>query len=820
MRLKWLRECGYWLAGVCVLTAAATVAKACDTPSRSDAPAAVAGGGAKAGASSGAISGASVGGVRLLPRAAGYVVPRLLVAPKLSDFLLIPDHAPVASQMLRVDHFVQRYPDAGGTPDNKTTAYMGYTHRALFVAFVCRDRDPRAIRAHMMPRDGLGNDDSVSVMLDTFDDHRRAFVFESNALGIQADAMYSDQSGYDYSFNTVWDTWGRRTPFGYVVLMRIPFASLYFAKAEPGELRRWGVILGRNVAQTGESDYWPRIRHDVAGWLAQDMTVNGFGDIALGRNYQLDPYTLARNLRQLNSINPVNPYFEHKHLQGISGLDGKFILHNSLVLDATVNPDFSQVGVDNPAAPNQRFPPYFPEVRPFFIENSSYFETPVNLYYTDNIVIPEFGARLTGKAGPWALGLLSVDDRSPGLAVPAGAAGYGSRAEDYVARIDRDIGKQSDVGVIYADRQYLGSYNRAGGFDYRMQVHKRWTLVGQALTSQTKNRSNSTAGETDCLSSSLYCSGQVYLQHVSYSSLHTNWWAGYDDTAAGFVTDTGFFRRPDVREVKGGYNYTFRPSHGAILSDGPSLYAQREWDHDGVPLNLYVQPSYSVNFEKQTYLHAYVGVGQDRLRPIDYSQLTRDVEYESHSEGVNLYSSPVPYLGMGMGYSQGTTLNFSPPGNQGPSPVAVSSPSVSLNLKPLRSLDMQNSYVFTRFSNLQNGAPVYDNSQLVTRWNYQMTKAASFNLIGQYVSTLPNAPYTSAGNSKTVFADALFTYMPHPGTALYVGYIGNFANLAPGLCTREASGLCNSADPVLPTDSSLMNDGKMIYVKMTYLLRF
>ena len=799
------------MAACLVLLAGAvtTAARACDTPKHEGPQAVAASGGAKG------------GGVSLVPHPIRYIIPRLAIEPKLSDFLVIPNHSTVAAGMLRVSHFVEHYPDAGGTPEDSTIAYMGYTHRAFFVAFVCKDPDPKGVRAHMMPRDDLSGDDSVTLMLDTFDDHRRAFVFQSNPLGIQADAMYSGQSGYDYSFNTVWDTWGQRTPFGYVVLMRIPFASLYFAKGSPGQLRRWGIVLRRNVAQNGETDFWPRIRHNIAGLLTQDMTVEGFRDIAQGRNFQFDPYALARNLRQLNSVNPVNPYFEHKRLQGIEGLNSKFILHHSLVLDTTINPDFSQVGVDNPAAPNQRFPAFFPEVRPFFIENNSYFQTPINLYYTHNIVMPQFGARLTGKLGPWALGILSVDDRSPGLAVPQGTREYGTRAHDYIARVNRDVGKVSDLGVIYADRQYLGSYNRAGGFDYRTRFDNRWTLVGQALTSETKNLSSSTDGEQDCLSGALYCSGQAYMQHIGYSSLHTNWWAGYDDTAAGFVTDTGFFRRPDVREVKGGYGYTFRPYGGPVLSDGPHIYAQRLWDHKGTPLNFYFQPSYFVNFEDQTVLHAYVGLGQDRLRPIDFSQLSHNVEFHTHTEGVHLYSSPVPYLAVGMGYKQGTVLNYSPPGNEGPGPVHMSSPSVSLNLKPFRSVDLQNSYVFTRFSNLANGATVYDNHQLVTRWNYQMTKATSFNVIGQYVATQPNAKYTDAGDSKSVFADALFKYMPHPGTALYVGYIGNFANLAPGLCTREASGLCNPNDPVLPTTpSGLMNDGRTVYVKMTYLLRF
>ena len=94
-------------------------------------------------------------------------------------------------------------------------------------------------------------------------------------------------------------------------------------------------------------------------------------------------------------------------------------------------------------------------------------------------------------------------------------------------------------------------------------------------------------------------------------------------------------------------------------------------------------------------------------------------------------------------------------------------------------------------------------------------------MIGQYISTLPNPTYTSLTNSKTLFADALLTYLPHPGTAIYLGYIGNFANIDSALCTRQSGGLCNSSDPILPpTDSLMMNDGKTIYLKITYLLHF
>jgi Domain of unknown function (DUF5916) len=761
----------------------------------------------------------SVGiGVALNP--AHIVIPSLDTAPSLRDLLGRSPAGP-ARNMLRISNFVQRFPNDGQGASQPTTAYLGYTHEALYVAFVCADADPQLIRAHMLARDSLADDDNVGVFLDTFHDQRRAFVFQSNALGVQADSLYSEQNGFDSSFDTVWDTWGQRTDSGYAVLMRIPFASLYFAKTDPGEMRTWGIILQRNISHQSEEDFWPRSKHDIAGRLTQDMKVEGFRDVENGQNLQFQPYVLARSLRNLNSVDPLDPYFEDKHLQGYGGLDAKFILHNSLVLDTTVNPDFSQVGIDNPAIPNQRFPPFFAEVRPFFIENSSYFMTPINLYYTNNIIKPQFGARLTGKLGEWALGLLGVDDRGPGQMVPPSDPTYNSRAHVYVGRLNRDIGSNSNVGLIYADREYLDSFNRAGGIDYRLRLKNRWTITGQGLTSDTKNLSNNTSGEQPCLTYELSCSGQAWVQELSYSDLHWNWWAAYTDTSAGFVTDTGFFQRPDVRQPNGRVAYTFRPSHGPLLDHGPAVYAERIWDHTGNPLDFYVIPRYNLDFRGNTSISANVEIGQDRLRPIDYSALPDDVEYHSQTAGIDFYTAPVPYLAVSGGFWKGDTINYSPPEGSGPVPVHLDSPNLNVEVKPLGALDLQNSYVYSHFTAPDTGALVYDNHELISRWNYQLTKAASFNLIGQYISTLPHSDLTDAPNSKTVFGDALFTYMPHPGTAIYFGYIGNFANLDRALCTREGGGMCAPDAPILaPTNSSLMNDGKTIYMKISYLLRF
>lgn len=711
--------------------------------------------------------------------------------------------------MLKISKFIDLSPEDGQPITESTTAFLGYTHESLFVAFLCNDSHPGLLRAHLLQRDALSDDDYVEVMLDTFRDERRAFLFKANALGVQADALYTEQTGSDYSFDTVWDTWGKRTPHGYVVLMRIPFASLRFKDVPEGDLRTWGLLLQRNITRKNESAWWPQVRHNIAGRLTQEIPVEGFANVESGKNRQLEPYGLLHRVRQLNTINPVNPYFNDKLLQGYTGMDAKFVLHNSLVLDLTVNPDFSQIGIQNPAPPNQRFQYYYPELRPFFIENSSYFATPLNLYYTPNIVMPKYGERLTGKVGPWAVGLLNIDDRNPGQQVPQGTQDSGTHANFYVGRINRDIGPQSNIGTIYAERTYLGSSNRDIGVDYRVRLHQRWTLVGQAVNSESQHRNGSRQ------------SGQGYVQSVSYSDLHKSFFLNYNDIAAGYRTQTGFFTRPDVREPNGAVGYVFRPKTGPILSHGPHVYAERIWDHTGLPLDFYIDPSYGINFKHRTSLSAFFQTGEDRLRPVDYSVLSNNVEYHSHVAGVNVYTSPMPQIALGSTYYAGKVINYYPETGHGPYPVDVQSSHTNVEVKPLQQVDLLNTYEFDRFSDPASGDVAYDSHQVVTRWNLQMDKAWSLTFIGEYLATLPNDHLTDLANNKDVFGDVLLTYLPHPGTAFYIGYTTDYENLNAQLCTRGADGACNTQLPILPrTGSSFLNDQQVIYMKLNYLLRF
>src|SRR6267142_4545523 len=340
-------------------------------------------------------------------------IPRVTRAPKLDDFLF----GRAREAELTVADFRQNIPGDGDPASEHTTAYLSYDQKNVYVVFECKDASG-AVRAHLSKREDLDQDDGVGLFLDTFHDKHRAYYYFSNPLGIQQDAIYTEGQGYDYSFDTVWNTEGRLTKDGYIVWFSVPFKSLRFSHETE---QTWGVALYRTILKKSEYNYWPYVTQRVQGLAQQFAPVNGLEHVSPGRNIQLIPYGLLASNHFLNQpTNGAAPaykdVFEHR-----AGLDAKFVAKDSLTFDVTLNPDFSQVESDDPQVTvNQRFAVFFPEKRPFFIENAGFFAAPINLFFSRRIADPQFGARMTGKAGDWTLGALVIDDRHPGEGQPPG----------------------------------------------------------------------------------------------------------------------------------------------------------------------------------------------------------------------------------------------------------------------------------------------------------------------------------------------------------------------------------------------------------------
>jgi len=467
---------------------------------------------------------------------------------------------------------------------------------------------------------------------------------------------------------------------------------------------------------------------------------------------------------------------------------------------------------------NRRFEAYFPEKRPFFLENPSFFETPMNLVFTRNIADPQFGIRLTGKRGPYAIGALVADDRSPGESVAPGDPLEGKRAFFTVVRVNRDIFRQSTIGMIYTDRELAGTFNRVGGLDTRFKLLRNWWVTAQAVASATT------------LPGGTRTAGPAYKAQARFDGRKFYSNAEYNDLGPGFNTLTGFIStetverpiyvgrtitRPPIRvDMRGASEiamYRFRPEGKYLISWGPTMFVNPVWDHRGNRLDLYQDYTMSWEFTGQTAFELYYQADQELLRPRDFPGLTVNRVYSHHRQGVYFETALLDQLTFKLDYSRGAQINVVPPSGQLPGLAGLSEAALSLLARPGRHLRIEGTYLLDRLIDTATSQSVFNNDivRLVGTW--QFDKKLSLRVIPQYNSLLANPAHTRLGTSKNFNADFLLTYLLNPFTAVYVGYNQNMDNLELLRYTPY--------NQLLRT-RGLSADGHQFFVKFSYLFNF
>jgi len=743
-------------------------------------------------------------------------IPHLENRPVIADFLTMQPSDAFAGKMLKVEGFIQRDPKDGSPISQKTEVYLGYTNHNLYVVCVCFDSEPGKIRAHLVRREQINDDDQFGFVLDTFSDRKNGLFFYVNPLGVQQDGIWNDFQEPDYSYDMLWNSQGKITSQGFVVWFEIPFRSLRFPRNPE---QTWGIFFERDIRRNYEFSFYPHISSNTQGWLTQETYADGLREISPGRNIQFVPYGSLRSFRSLDDRPGGAPHFNGKSFEPRAGLDSKIVIKDALVFDATLRPDFAQVESDEPQVTiNQRFEVFFPEKRPFFLENASYFATPINLVFTRRIADPDYGLRLTGKRGPWSLGAFFADDKSPGDSAAWADPLSGAKAYFGVLRVNHNIGKQSTIGLIYTDRELatvpntactdnrcIVASNRVGGIDAKITFSPTWYATVQALVSSTDFNSGTHKGGPD------------FWEYVEHSTRKVEYNALYQDTSEGFQTETGFFRRPDIRRFSQFALYRFRPEGKHVVWHGPSLFTINNWDHKGTRLEWFANANYRFQFQRQTFLGFFGNLGHERLRPVDFSALPGNRDYPHRHTGFFFQSGFFKQVTLNGEIGWGTDTNF----DAASAPLIFSRPflanssyaQIYLTVRPTGKLTVDNTYLLTRLRSLNRGPGIFDNHIIRSKWNYQFTREFSLRFIGQYAAVLANPNLTSLQTTKNFNADVLFTYLLHPGTAIYVGYNSNLQNLDPSL----------SQDPngnLLHIPNRFLNDGRQIFVKVSYLFRF
>ena len=450
----------------------------------------------------------------------------------------------------------------------KTVVRVGYTPDALYVAFHAMDPDPSAIRAHLRDRDALFNDDWVGVFLDTFNDNRRGYELVVNPLGVQGDLIRDEsntENQEDASWDGLWESAGQLTAEGYDVEVRIPFSTLRFPRG--GGDQTWGISLFRNYPRDKRHQLTShKVPRDSNCFQCEWGKYDGFAGAQQGRNLEIVP-TLTVGKPQTRDA--AGEPWKSGDTSIEPGLDVSWAPSPAMTLNATINPDFSQVETDQLQLDfNNSFALFYQEKRPFFLEGADYFTSQFDVLYTRQIADPDFGLRVTGRTGSGAYGAIVARDATTLLLVPgvqgSGFAQLDQQADVAVGRYRYDFNTHFSVGAIGTFRQGDDYANNVAGIDARWQQGAH-TATAQILRSQSEYPADIVDDYRGELGGDDTPSGNAWRAEYSFSN--RNWYfdAWHMDIDPGFRADLGFI--------------------GQVGYDKSLVGGQRSWYRDGKAFN-------------------------------------------------------------------------------------------------------------------------------------------------------------------------------------------------------------------------------------------
>ncbi len=346
-----------------------------------------------------------------------------------------------------VSGFIQYNPVNGAPASEETYVWAAYDDKYLYFAFLMKDSRPDKIWAELTPRNAFDKNDSIQVILDTYNDKRTSISFTLNPRGVQKNSV-----------ETIWKSGARIREDGWSAEMAIPFKSLRFSTASE---QVWGINFSRYIHRLNETAYWTEVKRDLPR-LHQMAELRGLSGIKAGHNLEIFPYAGARASRWENE----------KDDKLAVGVDVKYGIQPNLYFDVTASPDFSQVESDPFIYQLSPYENYLRENRPFFTEGSQYFSlaTGTRIFYSRRIRDPRLAAKVSGKTGKYSFGILGALNKT----------GYGS-SKFGVFRLKRDIFKNSQVGIYYTGVDELHSTSQNLAFDYSFNFKNIYYLRGASI---------------------------------------------------------------------------------------------------------------------------------------------------------------------------------------------------------------------------------------------------------------------------------------------------------------------------------------------------
>jgi hypothetical protein len=301
------------------------------------------------------------------------------------------------------------------------------------------------------------------------------------------------------------------------------------------------------------------------------------------------------------------------------------------------------------------------------------------------------------------------------------------------------------------------------------------------------------------------------------------------DYSSGFQSQVGFIPTTDIRNGMGHASYKFFPIHKVLLYYGPETSQNVAFDHQGNRVFHYSSFDFFFALPHNTVIAPIAGQNSDTLGPQNGTLFTQNRNFTENFGGLVARGAPIPQLNFNIQAFRGGNVNYNPVTCSATPPIASNclpslmnqeTAQVLFTLQPFRQLTADNTYLLDRDHSVADGALVYESQVFRTKVNYQFTRAISARVIVEYDSTLANPAETSLLRTNEVGTEALITWLPHPGTAIYIGYNDDLQNLDRSLCNRLPGGACDPNNTVAPRAPQFLNDGRQVFIKASYLFRF
>jgi hypothetical protein len=657
----------------------------------------------------------------------------------------------------------------------RTQVWAAYDKTSLYFAFRCLDPEPEKLKSAISRRDTLWNDDWVGISLDALGSHQSSYDLFVNPNGIQGDILNSSTAGEDTSPDWVWESAATRTKDGYTVEMRIPFKSIRF---KSGAEVRMGILFWRRVSRLGMSASWPDLPPGKSIFTRHAPML--LHDVKQPMTLELIP-NVTYSLNQTRST--PGSWTSDSNPDG--GITAKYGITSSVTLDGTFHPDFSQVESDAfQVEVNQRYPIFYSEKRPFFMEGMGTFDLAGiggdgnmrTAVHTRRIIDPLFGVKLTGTVGKMTFASLSASDQAPGN-VDASDPLYGKKKYFSIARALYSLGKGTYVGGLVTDTELADGHNRvmAGDISLRIGEHQQVTATAIATGTQDPDGRNDRKG----------MAGQVFYAYDSKRQTFASQFEHYDKD---FQMDTAFYNRTGITTNWTYYGLSFYPDekrYAWLKRFVPFVWVHTGRDRIQGGDEHFFLGGFRMSMTRQGYFRLDFGSGTEawagrifdtgQVRVMGGAQLFRWLNFFGQMNVArSIYYDPLnPFSGHSKDYH------------------------IDCTLQPNSKLNQAISYDRVVFDRASNGERVFTVDIINTKTTYQFDKHFSVRAIERYDSS-----------QKRVLMDYLGSFEFVPGTVAYAGY-GALFERQDWDGTQFVSGRSN-----------YLNTQRGLFFKLSYLYRF